>query len=107
MIDKFKKVHYFLKELWLGFSNIAQLEEAEPSGAKKAEASLKLLQLGIKKILQVKNMKDIDDQPQPLRTQNYNEQINKNKVAIKLNVLEYVEKIILIYLKVHFFNSLY
>ena len=34
MVEKFKKIHHFLKETWLGFDTIADLEEEEPETKK-------------------------------------------------------------------------
>lgn len=99
MIDKFKKVHYFLKEAWLGFIHIAQLEEGD--GEKKRENPLKLFQLGVRSLIKSTILKELDSQiQQPTRNQNYNEQITKNKELIKMNVLGYVEKVLVVYLSV-------
>lgn len=106
MLDKFKKVHYFLKETWLGFIHVAQLEEGD--GEKKKENPLKLFQLGVRSLIKSSILKELDSQiTQPIRSQNYNEIINKNKESIKMSALSYAEKIIVIYLNVHNYSLLH
>jgi len=98
MLDKFKKVHYFLKETWLGFLHIAQLEE---DAERKKENPLKLFQLGVRSLIKSTILKELDSHiTQPMRNQNYNEQITKSKEFIKTSVLGYVEKVIVFYLSV-------
>ncbi len=103
MIDKFKRIHYFLKETWFGFLHIAQLEENENAEAKK-QSPLKLLQLGIKSLMKRGGTLD-DPNNRPIKPQNYNEQITKSKEVIKLQVLIYVEKILVYYFGVIIFQD--
>ena len=100
MIDKFKRIHYFLKETWFGFQHIATLEEADNPDAKKT-SPLKLLQLGIRSFLKRGGTLE-DPTNRPIKPQNYNEQITKNKESIKAQVLIYVEKILVYYFNVIF-----
>lgn len=93
---------HFEKEIWNGFDFIAQLEEAGDKVQKTGETALKLLQLGVKKLLRLRTLKDLDEntiQRNGLRVE-YCEDIMKNRESIKLKCLEYLEKMVLIYLKV-------
>lgn len=102
MIKKFKTVHYFLKELWLGFIAVAQLEESENSLVKKSETAMRFYQAGVKKMLRLGTLRELDaglDTPTN-RMIDYCDPILKNKERIKLNVLEYAEKVVELYFKV-------
>jgi len=104
MIKKFKTVHFFLKELWLGFIAIAQLEESENPFVKKSETAMRFYQTGVKKMLRLGTLRELDvghgyDTPTHRMT-DYCDPVLKNKERIKLTVLEYVDKVIDMYFKV-------
>jgi hypothetical protein len=99
MIDKFKKIHHFLKEMWLGFEAVAQMKEV----VEKPQRPADLLRLSVKKILKLKTLKELDDAPlsnHPIRNFDFCEEITKNKETIKLKALDYAERIIELYYKV-------
>ena len=99
MMDKFKKVNYFLKETWQGFLAIAQMEEGEAGDKKRLDDPLKLLGLGIKSILKFSLTKEMDDLGLALKPV-YNQQITAKRDSIKLTVLGYVEKFLVSYITV-------
>ena len=102
MINKFKKLHYFLKELWLGFTTIATMEENDNAFAKKSETALRFYQNGVKKLLRLGTLKELDGaiDVQSNRVNDYCDPINKNKELIKITVLQYVDKVVEFYFKV-------
>ncbi len=95
MIDKFKRVHYFLKEAWAGFLHVAQLEDVTE---KKRESPLKLFQMGVRNLIKGNLLKPAEDPAQQqLRGPNYNEEISKNIEIIKCHTIGYAEKILVFY----------
>lgn len=102
MINKFKRLHYFLKEIWLGFSTVAQMDEAGNSSVKKSESTLRLFQLGVKKLLKLQTLKDLDNltNEYSARGSEYCDDVSNNKEFIKATVLDYVERVVELYLKV-------
>jgi hypothetical protein len=104
IIDKFKKLLIFQREIWSNFDFISQLEEAGDKVQKTGETALKLLQLGVKKLLRLRTLKELDENTiakDGLKVE-YCEDIMKNREAIKLKCLEFVEKMVVIYFKVEF-----
>jgi len=102
MINKFRKLHYFLKELWLGFTTVAQIEEYDNAFARKSETALRFYQNGVKKLLKLGTLKELDGiaEVHSNRVNDFCDPINKNKELIKITVLGYVDKVVEFYFKV-------
>jgi hypothetical protein len=102
MIKKFKKLHYFLKELWYAFTQVAQLEEARmPNNIQKSETAMRLYQNDVKKLLKLATLKDLDEVYSPTsKVSEFCDMINYSKEWIKLATLEYVDQVIELYNKV-------
>ena len=100
-MDKFKRIHHFLKETWLGFDAVAQLHEREQMQQKKGDRAMQLLKYGIKKLLRLGTLKELDEPPIfEIPKYQYCEEISKNKELIKLKVLDYVDRLVQIYFTV-------
>jgi len=96
MIEKFRSVHTFLKEMWLGFIFIAEIEESDGLNLKKNESFTKYFP-GQKKPLSIQK-KDLDESflsnANKSKTLHFCPEIENNKVMIKFLVLNYVDIII-------------
>ena len=101
LINKFKQLPFFMKEIWNGFMTVASLEEPGNVHIPKSE-TVKNFQHGVKKLLNIMTFKDLDSAPTTPsnRHSEYCDDINKNKELIKLAVLDYVERVIVFYAKV-------
>ena len=107
MIDKFKHNNLFIKSLWTAFQAIAFLNERE-NEERKSIHGLKLFQLGVKKTLNVLNMKKTEDKTlenQFWSDQNFCEEINMNKEMIKSCCLDNIKKFGDLYSKVFLFST--
>ncbi len=104
MINKFKRLHYFLKELWVGFIAIAQLEESNNTFSKKSDSALRFYQNKVKKFFKLGTLQELDGLMELTgnRTIEYCAPITKNKEMIKITVLQYVDQIVEFYYKVVF-----
>lgn len=103
-MEKFKRITHFLKEIWSGFDAVAQLQENVEKPQRPSDHAMKLLQAGVKKILKIKTLKELDEAQLPnqqTRSFDYCEEITKNKEQIKLKTLEYLENFIDMYYKVY------
>ena len=102
MIDKFKRLHYFLKEVWLGFNSIAEMEEQGSISLKRSDSTLQLFQTGVKKVLKLSSIKnfDVGSPKSPIKSPEYCDIVSQSKEFIKLTVLEYVDKVVELYTKV-------
>lgn len=102
MIDKFKKLPHFIKYMWNGFEFIAQLEERQEKLAKAKGAAIKLLQLGIQKLM--KSKKEEHAASKEGIRMDYCEEIANNRELIKMKSIDYLEKVLTIYFKVSYAN---
>ena len=106
MIDKFKHNKQFLKQLWIGFSAIAFLNEKDDNDAKKGNIGLRKFQTEVRKVLNLtKSGVSVSDdgvfESQIFKDQNFCETIKENKEAIKLSCLKQVKRFLGIYYKVN------
>jgi len=96
MIQKFQSSHHFLKEMWLGFTFIANLDESDWNVSRKYEGSFKNHYSATRKQYTAQS-RDIDDSfgsntgGRPI---SYCPEIERSKQTIKLYVLKYVEMIV-------------
>ncbi len=106
MIHKFQSSHHFLKEMWLGFTFIANMDESEWNASRKYDGSFKNYYSATRKQHTVQS-RDIDDSfgsNQGAKVMSYCQEIERNKPTIKLYALKYAEQIIdLLIHSVHFF----
>lgn len=104
MIEKFQTVHTFLKEIWFGFNFIAEIEESDGLHLKKNESFLKNFQIGVKKRISTQT-RDLEESfstnINKSKLLQYCPEIEYNKEKIKLLVLDYVDIIINLFLKVN------
>ncbi len=92
MIDRFKNIHHFLKETWLGFDAISEIPEKEP--LKKNEAAMNLLKTGIKKLLKLQSLAELEAEVYEMPKIDYCDDITNNKEFIKIRTLEYLDYVI-------------
>lgn len=102
MINKFKLLPFFMKEIWNGFLTVASLEEPGNVHIPKSETAVRHFQHGVKKLLNIMTLKDLDSVPTTPsnRYVDYCDDINKKKELMKLAVLDYVEAVLVFYTKV-------
>jgi hypothetical protein len=94
MIEKFKKVHHFLKETWIGFDAIAELPEKENQ---KSEKTVNMIKSGLKKLMKLQSFTQDENENFDSIKVDYCIDITRNKEYIKLKVLDYVEYMIELY----------
>jgi hypothetical protein len=99
MIEKFKKLPHFIKYMWSGFEFVAQIEERQEKLNKAKGAAIKLLQLGVQKLLKVNKKEEPISSKEGIRM-DYCDEITNNREQIKLKSIDYLEKILRIYFKV-------
>ena len=103
MMEKFQTVHTFLKEMWLGFINVANLEEFENPYQKRLDTGFRFQGPGgIRKLLSLHTRELEDGSVANLgaRSPTYCDEIDQNKEIIKTMVLNYVDHIVNLYLRV-------
>lgn len=96
MIEKFKKVHHFLKETWIGFDAISEMPEKENQ---KSEKAISMIKSGLKKLMKLQTLTEEAENFDSPKV-DYCLDITRNKEYIKIKVLDYVEYIIELYFTV-------
>jgi len=104
MIEKFQTVHIFLKEIWFGFSFVAEMEESDGLNLKKNESFFRSFHGGQQKRLSIQT-REIEESftsnPNKSKLLHFCPEIEFNKEMIKFFVLNYVDIIINLFLKVN------